>query len=86
MAHESVGAMPTGCQETSFAGIAAAAGYKRADKLETSEAVDSISSLIEKEEGPVLLEIPVSLGARSDLGRPKESARENKENFMEFLK
>lgn len=86
MAHESVGAMPTGCQQTSFAGLAAAAGYKRADKLETIEAVDRVGSLLEKEEGPVFLEIPVSLGARSDLGRPKESARENKENFMEFLK
>lgn len=86
MAHESVGAMPTGCQQTSFAGIAAAAGYKKADKLGTIEAVDRIGSLLKEEEGPVLLEIPVSLGARSDLGRPKESARENKENFMEFLK
>lgn len=85
MAHESVGAMPTGCQKTSFAGIAAAAGYRRANTLETPEAVTQIGSLVKTEEGPVLLEIPVSLGARSDLGRPKESARENKEHFMAFL-
>lgn len=85
MAHESVGAMPTGCQQTSFAGIAAASGYKRADQLETVEAVDGIGSLVKEEEGPALLEIPVSLGARSDLGRPKESARENRESFMKFL-
>lgn len=85
MAHESVGAMPTGCQQASFAGIAAAAGYRRADKLETPEAVEQIGHFIAEEEGPVLFEIPVSLGARSDLGRPKESARENKENFMAFL-
>lgn len=85
MAHESVGAMPTGCQQTAFAGIAAAAGYRRANTLETPEAVTQIGSLVKTEEGPVLLEIPVSLGARSDLGRPKESARENKEHFMAFL-
>lgn len=85
MAHESVGAMPTGCQQASFAGIAAAAGYRRANTLETPEAVTQIGSLVKTEEGPVLLEIPVSLGARSDLGRPKESARENKEHFMAFL-
>lgn len=85
MAHESVGAMPTGCQQASFAGIAAAAGYRRTDKLETPEAVEQIGSLVMKEEGPILWEIPVSLGARSDLGRPKESARENKEHFMAFL-
>lgn len=85
MAHESVGAMPTGCQQASFVGIAAAAGYRRTDKLETPEAVEQIGSLVMKEEGPILWEIPVSLGARSDLGRPKESARENKEHFMAFL-
>ncbi len=85
MAHESVGAMPTGCQQASFAGIAAAAGYRRANTLESPEAVGQIGSLVKTEEGPVLLEIPVSLGARSDLGRPKESARENKEHFMAFL-
>lgn len=84
-AHESVGAMPTGCQETSFSGIAAAAGYRRADRLETPEAVSRIGSLVREAEGPVFWEIPVSLGARSDLGRPKESARENRENFMAFL-
>lgn len=86
MAHESVGAMPTGCQQASFARIAAAAGYRGADRLETPEDVDRIGGLVREEEGPVLLEIPVSLGARSDLGRPKESARENKESFMAFLK
>lgn len=86
MAHESVGAMPTGCQQASFARIAAAAGYRGADRLETPEDVDRIGGFVREEEGPVLLEIPVSLGARSDLGRPKESARENKESFMAFLK
>lgn len=86
MAHESVGAMPTGCQQASFAEIAASAGYRKADMLKTPEAVEQIGSLIKAEEGPVLFEIPVSLGARSDLGRPKESARENKESFMKFLK
>lgn len=85
MAHESVGAMPTGCQQTSFAGIAAAAGYRETNRLETPEAVDRIGSLVREKEGPILWEIPVSLGARSDLGRPKESARENREQFQAFL-
>ncbi len=85
MAHESVGAMPTGCQQTSFAEIAKAAGYKIVDKLETLGAVDQIGKRIQEEKGPVFFEIPVSLGSRSDLGRPKESAKENKEGFMQFL-
>lgn len=85
MAHESVGAMPTGCQKTSFAGIAAAAGYREVNQPKSLEAVGQIGSIIKEKEGPILWEIPVSLGARSDLGRPKESARENKEQFRDFL-
>lgn len=84
-AHESVGAMPTGCQQADFARIAGAAGYVRSEKLESMEALDQIAEAIKKEKGPILFEIPVSLDARADLGRPKESARENKEEFMKFL-
>lgn len=84
-AHESVGAMPTGCREAEFARIAKAAGYRTVDRLETMEDVDRIGKRIVEERGPVMWEIPVSLEVRPDLGRPKESARENKESFMEFL-
>ena len=84
-AHESVGAMPTGCQQAEFAQIAKAAGYRAADKLNTIEEVDRIGKRVGEEDGPVLWEIPVSLEVRADLGRPKESARENKEGFMVFL-
>lgn len=84
-AHESVGAMPTGCQQADFARIARAAGYVRSEKLESMEALDQIPEAIKKEKGPILFEIPVSLDVRADLGRPKESARENKEEFMKFL-
>lgn len=84
-AHESVGAMPTGCQQADFARIAGAAGYVRSEKLVSMEALDQIAEAIKKEKGPILFEIPVSLDARADLGRPKESARENKEEFMKFL-
>ena len=84
-AHESVGAMPTGCQQAEFAQIARAAGYRAADKLNTIEEVDRIGKRVGEEHGPVLWEIPVSLEVRADLGRPKESARDNKEGFMGFL-
>ena len=77
--------MPTGCQQSDFARIAGAAGYVRSEKLESMEALDQIAEAMMKENGPILFEIPVSLDARADLGRPKESARENKEEFMKFL-
>ena len=84
-AHESVGAMPTGCRETDFTKLAQAAGYAYARKLETIEEVAQIADAVKSRRGPILFEIPVSLDSRADLGRPKESARENKECFMAFL-
>ena len=85
-AHESVGAMPTGCQQTDFSKLAKAAGYRSADRLETLEDIDRIGQWMAEQTGPILWEIPVALSSRADLGRPKESARENKEGFMEFIK
>jgi len=85
-AHESVGAMPTGCQQADFAKLAQVAGYIHAEKLESIDEVSRIACAVKTGRGPVMFEIPVSLNSRADLGRPKESARENKESFMEFLK
>ena len=36
--------------------------------------------------GPILIEVMVALGAREDLGRPKESAVMNKQSFMAAVK
>ena len=84
-AHESVGAMPTGCRQADYVKIAKAAGYVYAEKLESMKAVAQIGDFFVEKKGPALFEIPVSLFSRQDLGRPKESARENKEGFMHFL-
>lgn len=84
-AHESVGAMPTGCRQTAFAKIAAAAGYREAQRLVNMDEIGQVGEWIKEKTGPVLWEIPVSLDSRADLGRPKESARENKESFRGFL-
>ena len=35
--------------------------------------------------GPAFLEIKVKLGTRNDLGRPAESPKQCKQNFMRFL-
>ena len=84
-AHESVGAMPTGCQKTGFAKVAQAAGYAYAEKITKVEEITRIGDVVKDERGPALFEIPVSLESRADLGRPKEDAKENKECFMKFL-
>ena len=84
-AHESVGAMPTGCRQTDFASIAKAAGYVGAEKVEDFQGIKSMGEEIAVRKGPLFYEIPVSLGSRADLSRPKETARENKEVFMRGL-
>ena len=83
-AHESVGAMPTGAQQVSIAKVAEAAGYKKAIRITKQEELSKVSDLL-KEEGPVLCEIMVGLASRADLGRPKETAAENRASFMKYL-
>lgn len=84
-AHESVGAMPTGCRQADFASIAAAAGYAGARKVEEIQGIEALGEEIAAQKGPLFYEIPVSLGSRADLSRPKETAGENKETFMKAL-
>lgn len=84
-AHESVGAMPTGCMETSIADVALSVGYKEARRITTLEEIGKIKTSIASKPGPLLFEIMVGLDSRADLGRPQETARENRENFMKYL-
>ena len=84
-AHESVGAMPTGCQHVDFAELAKAAGYVYAGKITDVEGIRRIGEEVRKECGPRLYEIPVTLESRADLCRPAEKAVENKQKFMEWL-
>lgn len=83
--HESVGAMPTGCQNTNFSELAKAVGYKWTTRISTLEELKTVLRSISNRQGPVLLEILVSLESREDLGRPRESARNNKESFMDWM-
>lgn len=85
-AHESVGAMPTDCQQVSLSEAAKAAGYRKVRRICREEEMEQAAELICNEQGPVFLEIMVSLESRADLGRPKESARENRDGFMQYLK
>lgn len=83
-AHESVGAMPTGAQAVSIAKVAQAAGYRKTLSIAKQEDMTKVRELL-NEKGPVLCEIMVGLNSRADLGRPKETAAENREAFMEYI-
>ena len=81
-AHESVGAMPTGFSGQTYSQIAAACGYKNTCTVKTEEALKSAILEAKYKRELSLIEVLVSLDARADLGRPKESAKENRIDFM----
>ena len=83
-AHESVGGMPTGAAGQSYARVAEASGYRKCFLIEDKETINEKLDMAFREKGPVFIEIRVSMNSRSDLGRPKESAVENKEQFMRY--
>lgn len=84
--HDSVGGQPTPSERTDFAQLALAAGYRAAetvaDEAYLADAVERFSAMT----GPALLEILVRPGARSDLGRPTSSPRQNRDALMQWLR
>ena len=68
-----------------FREIARALNYKFTSIAETEEEVYEAIDKLKLTNGPCLLEIRVSKGARKNLGRPDSSPIENKKNFMTFL-
>lgn len=83
-AHESVGGMPTGAVGQNYAAVALACGYKNAEVIEDEKELNEVLEKIHTLEGPIFVEIRVSLTARANLGRPKEQAVINKKKFMEY--
>ena len=84
-AHDSVGGQPTVGLKIDFCALAKAVGYKAAYSVKTLEQIDDIITEINDVEGPVLLQVCVKKGNRSDLGRPTTTPIQNKHAFMEFL-
>ena len=86
-AHETVGGMPVCSRCLNLAKEAEAAGYREvlsADSEKTLErALRTINNI--ETDGPVLLEVRCACGARTDLGRPTTTPRENRDALMEFI-
>lgn len=82
-AHDSVGGQPTVSDTVKFVDVAKACDYKTAISISQK---NEISAFIKSNPiGPVFMEILVTKGSRKDLGRPKESPKDNKELFMNYL-
>lgn len=85
-AHETVGGMPTVAHTMDICRIALGCGYLNAVSVDNLKDFDKELELAKRRNELTLIEIKASIGARDDLGRPTTSAKENKENFMEYLK
>ena len=85
-AHESVGGQPTVGDRTDFRAIALASGYKAYAVASTAEELKAAWEQLADAPRPVMLEVRITTGSRSDLGRPTSSPRENKQAFMEWLR
>lgn len=84
-AHESVGGMPTGAGSLSYERLALDAGYSYVAKVDSAEGLKQELRNIAKKQENAFLEVQVAISSREDLGRPKETPKENKEQFMETI-
>lgn len=84
-AHDSVGSQPTVADELDVEKIALACGYSAYYRANTEQELRAVMPEFLEKQGTSLLEIAVSCGSRSDLGRPKEKPVQNKESFMRFV-
>jgi len=85
-AHETVGGMPTVAEKINMLKIAEGCGYKNFVSVNTFEELDNVLSEAKEKNELSFIEVKCAIGARDDLGRPTTTAKENKENFMEYLK
>lgn len=82
-AHESVGAMPTGYSGQTYAQIAKACGYSGVYLVKTKSDLEAALLDVKDNRELSMIEVMTSLDSRPDLGRPRESARENRIRFMD---
>lgn len=85
-AHETVGGMPTVAGEIDIVSIAKSCGYPYAVAVDSFNDLDKELNYCKKAGNLCLIEVKCAIGARADLGRPKEKPCENKELFMEYLR
>ena len=85
-AHDSVGGQDTVGRDINLTAIAQSCGYKKTVSLNTESEIESFFADLNKISGPVFAETSVKKGARKDLGRPKHTSFEMKDDFMDFLK
>lgn len=85
-AHDSVGGQPTCGFGIDLAAIALASGYKTAAVVTSNDEISSVIEICQNSMGPHFVEIKINKGARSNLGRPGSSPRDNIVALIDYLK
>jgi phosphonopyruvate decarboxylase len=80
--HESVGGQPTSARQINFKLLSKAVGYSDYAVARDIKSLDAAWNSLHDKEGPVMLEIKLKKGSRTDLGRPNITTEENKISFM----
>ena len=83
-AHESVGGMPTGAAPDYWK-AAKEMGYDLYERVQSPEELEKVIPGILDKKGMIFAEIKVAMDSRKDLGRPAETAEENKKEFMKYI-
>jgi len=83
--HESVGGQPTVADGINFNDVALACGYSHYHRATDTASLSKCWQQLADQEGPAMLEIIISKGSRSDLGRPTSTPEQNKRAFMEHI-
>lgn len=84
-AHDSVGGQPTVGFDVDFQKIAEACNYRKYITAADENELRALMPEFLSTNGPIMLEIKTSKGAREDLGRPTKSPTQNKADFMKKL-
>ena len=84
-AHETVGGMPVCSGRLDICAFARAAGYASVLSADSENSLAAAVHGFPENEGPVLLEVRCTCGARPDLGRPTTTPQQNRDAFMSFL-
>lgn len=83
--HESTGKQPTGGFNIDWCKFAKSCGYTTVLAASRREELEKCLVKMKDSEGPIFLEVKVTVGARKNLGRPNSTPIQNKKAFMNFL-
>lgn len=85
-AHDTVGGMPTSAMDRELSPVAEVAGYCEVYKAYSADELDCVLRKAKENNCLTFIEVFCSTGARSDLGRPTTTTKENRDSFMKHLK